>query len=1216
MANPIQRLIQYVLRGKDELSPAANQSAEALDALRSKTAELSQTLDDAKGARGLITGLENTRRAIGITETSIQRAETTVQALRESLDKNPDSKGLETSLKVAERDASTLRRTLDSLNAKLADQEKAAKDAGVDTSKLADEEKRLAAEVSKAKGELDQNTKSVRDLEREQARAARTAGEHASRTSAVGEAMSRGVTKVLGFTAAYLGLEAALGLISRGLRTVASGIGSMLNTGDMFEGLQTRLTSLMGSVASGEQATEWITKFAKDTPLQLGDVTDAFALLKAYGLDPMDGSLQSLEDQSEKLGGGMERLEGIATAVGQAWAKQKLQTEEILQLVERGVPAWDLLAKVTGRSAGELQDLASAGRLGRDAIKALIEEMGRSSAGAAEANMRRLSGLISNLQDTATNFLNRIAKAGALDHVKQRLEALADTIDQMDKDGRLDALAESLSNAFVKGADKVEVFAKKLLDVDFNKLVDDSTAWFNSFEEKINFVSTWATRLTAPFRLASNLVTGVMKTGLGTFSAFVGASLALIGGVARAIPDAFGGKKIVEGLEAARDTAFRITAEMGSGIAQDARDIRDTWNSVTGQVEQSVDAQVRAVERGTKAAKQATLGMTADVLDHFISTITGFDNAMAAVKFADTSKQLDKLKVAITEAFQAGRLTLAEFEQSLNAATTRQQSLNAATQQAAGASDEQARAVEQLKQKQAELLQQYLKHEITLEEYQKQHNAVAEQLRDTGKAADLAKVSIGSLQQAQDAVSSAKSVAELKTLQKAMFDAYKGGSLTLEEYEQAHNAAALSIRKLESAAGGAATKVTGLGASLATLQDVQRAISDAKTDVDISNIRSALTKLYNEGTLSAQDLTREQDRLAAKTKELRQASSQGAQGMEQLAASSDKATKSLADQRKEIGVSMEETRRSVGRTEEDMTGFANFFGGVISSARTPLAELSAEALAAFDQLKGISGASPQIDTSSLESSTEALQRMRKELAEVDAASTMPGVSSLGRWALSMKADSDRVAVSFLEQKQQLLSLLDGYEAGEIKVSDFLAQAKAARNGMNLLNDSDLRQLESTIESAKQRMQQLSEGSRDTLASLQEELAGLRGEQEAVDRSKFASRQRDLQQQLADAQAGGDLNAVQNLMAALGTLQQIEAEINSQRQLAEQKARVDAQAQQEAAKAESAAPAPVAASEPPMKIVRLETSRGPVDVGVRDDGTGLLSVLQDAGYRTT
>ncbi len=84
----------------------------------------------------------------------------------------------------------------------------------------------------------------------------------------------------------------------------------MLTTGDQFENLQNRLTSLMGSVAEGERATAWIKTFAKDTPLQLSDVTDAFALLKAYGLDPMDGSLKAIEDQSEKLGGGMERLEG------------------------------------------------------------------------------------------------------------------------------------------------------------------------------------------------------------------------------------------------------------------------------------------------------------------------------------------------------------------------------------------------------------------------------------------------------------------------------------------------------------------------------------------------------------------------------------------------------------------------------------------------------------------------------------------------------------------------------------------------------------------------------------------------------------------------------------------------------------------------------------------------------------------------------------------
>ncbi len=46
----------------------------------------------------------------------------------------------------------------------------------------------------------------------------------------------------------------------------------------------------------------------------------------------------------------MERLNGISLAVGKAWAKQKLQGEEIMMLLERGVPVWELLEKVTGKN--------------------------------------------------------------------------------------------------------------------------------------------------------------------------------------------------------------------------------------------------------------------------------------------------------------------------------------------------------------------------------------------------------------------------------------------------------------------------------------------------------------------------------------------------------------------------------------------------------------------------------------------------------------------------------------------------------------------------------------------------------------------------------------------------------------------------------------------------------------------------------------------------
>ncbi|MDF5999594.1 hypothetical protein P4050_14460 [Pseudomonas aeruginosa] len=51
----MQRLIQFVLRGRDELSPAAQQSTEALEGLRTTAANLNRQLDDAKGARGLVT---------------------------------------------------------------------------------------------------------------------------------------------------------------------------------------------------------------------------------------------------------------------------------------------------------------------------------------------------------------------------------------------------------------------------------------------------------------------------------------------------------------------------------------------------------------------------------------------------------------------------------------------------------------------------------------------------------------------------------------------------------------------------------------------------------------------------------------------------------------------------------------------------------------------------------------------------------------------------------------------------------------------------------------------------------------------------------------------------------------------------------------------------------------------------------------------------------
>ncbi|AQT58722.1 tape measure protein [Cellvibrio sp. PSBB023] len=252
-------------------------------------------------------------------------------------------------------------------------------------------------------------------------------------------------TSIGSFTKRLLALAAA----AVGIHTITNAFKSMFETGDKFERLSLQMEQTMGSLAAGEQATEWVKDFAKNTPLQLQEVTDTFLRLKNFGLDPQAGAMQAIVDQSAKLGKGYEAVEGISLALGQAWAKQKLQGEEILQLIERGVPVWDLLATTTGKTTAEIQKMSEAGLLGRDAIKAMIDEMGRQSAGAAAQNMSLLSGYISTLKDEWQLFLNEIAKSGALDYAKEQLRQLIQYIQELKANGELQQWAQRISDGFI-----------------------------------------------------------------------------------------------------------------------------------------------------------------------------------------------------------------------------------------------------------------------------------------------------------------------------------------------------------------------------------------------------------------------------------------------------------------------------------------------------------------------------------------------------------------------------------------------------------------------------------------------------------------------------------------------------------------------------------------------------------------------------------------------
>lgn len=340
---------------------------------------------------------------------------------------------------------------------------------------LTDQERLLASEVKQLERQLISQSAAhtrlhvgltqagldSRNLAQEQQRLQRELRESAAQTERLGRSLVQGAQGAGGFQGAIGSLTGRLVAMAGtwfGIQTLTTQLMAMFQTGDQAERLSVQLKAVMGSIEGGQQASAWIQDFAKNTPLQLDEVTQVFVRLKAFGIDPMNGAMQGIVDQAYKLGGGFEEVQGISLALGQAWAKQKLQGEEILQLIERGVPVWQLLEQVTGKNTAELQKLSEAGKLGRDTIQALMNEIAAQSSGAAANNMSLLSGLISNAQDNLAKFYRMVAENGALTWLKNQLAQLNAEFDAMAKDGRLQAWAKRLSDGIVSLGESIKAF--------------------------------------------------------------------------------------------------------------------------------------------------------------------------------------------------------------------------------------------------------------------------------------------------------------------------------------------------------------------------------------------------------------------------------------------------------------------------------------------------------------------------------------------------------------------------------------------------------------------------------------------------------------------------------------------------------------------------------------------------------------------------------------
>jgi tape measure domain-containing protein len=130
------------------------------------------------------------------------------------------------------------------------------------------------------------------------------------------------------------------------------------------------------------------------------------------------------------LGLGAAGVDTITRALGQMNTATKVHAQDMMQLTSAGVPAWDLLAKATGKTTAEVQKLSEAGEISSDVFITAFRAWSRANFGdAMAAQSHTFLGAMSTIMDVAQSAGATIFKPlfDGISHVAQVIAQIAQT---------------------------------------------------------------------------------------------------------------------------------------------------------------------------------------------------------------------------------------------------------------------------------------------------------------------------------------------------------------------------------------------------------------------------------------------------------------------------------------------------------------------------------------------------------------------------------------------------------------------------------------------------------------------------------------------------------------------------------------------------------------------------------------------------------------------
>lgn len=259
--------------------------------------------------------------------------------------------------------------------------------------------------------------------------------------SAIGKSLGGSIGKSLDLSAIGAGLSDAGqkladvgGKLTAGITVPLAGatfaVGTFaLRTASAAETTEISFTTMLGSAEAARQMVEQLADFAAHTPFELSGLQTATRQLLAYGFTAEDviPMLTAVGDATAALGTGQAGIEAVTRALGQMQTRGKVTAEEMLQLTEAGIPAWEYLARAIGTdTAGAMEAVSDGAVDAQTGIDALTRGMEQDFGGMMEQQSKTVAGLMSNLSDAIEQPLMALRDSEAYEHFADALSGIVD----------------------------------------------------------------------------------------------------------------------------------------------------------------------------------------------------------------------------------------------------------------------------------------------------------------------------------------------------------------------------------------------------------------------------------------------------------------------------------------------------------------------------------------------------------------------------------------------------------------------------------------------------------------------------------------------------------------------------------------------------------------------------------------------------------------------